>query len=182
MSMKSLPRIVNILAIFLMFYSSTLGSAGKSYAGEQRPSLPTVAQAKPAPEWEAKFAGEKGWIGGDGLYSTLLHSQRVLWWFGDTLWGKVQEGRRDAAAMVNNTIAIQNGRRADAPICFVAGRNQEGKATAFFIPADGKGWFWPQAAVWVDGQLFVFLAQIDKTGDPGVFGFRQIGQWLAKVD
>jgi hypothetical protein len=170
-------RIKGILAIALLL----LGPA-KYTRGSEPPAVPTVLKAEPAPEWEAKFAGDKGWIGGDGVYSAALGSQRVLWLFGDTILGKVKDGRRDGAVMVNNTIAIQKGVGADAAIRFVSGRSKEDKATAFFTPADGKGWFWPQAAIHTDGRLFVFLAQIDKTKDPGVFGFRQIGQWLAVVE
>src|SRR5262249_29772352 len=38
------------------------------------------------------------------------------------------------------------------------------------------------AGTHIDGRLFLFLAQVERTDDPGVFGFRGIGQWLAVVD
>lgn len=163
--------------IYLLVYGIALVSAK-----EPPSSVPAVLQAKPAPEWEAKFAGSNGWIGGDGVYSAALDSRRVLWLFGDTLLGEVKDGGRRGAAMVNNTIAIQNSKEADAAIRFLHGPSSDGKATAFFTPADGKGWFWPQGAICAEARLFVFLAQIDKTKNPGVFGFRQIGQWLAVVE
>jgi hypothetical protein len=159
-----------------LLFSSILDNA----RGESPPSLPTVLKAEPMPAWNAKFAGEKGWIGGDGAYSTPLDARRVLWLFGDTLVGEVKQGRRDGAAMVNNTLGVQNGR--EGKIRFYWGKPKEGKPAAIFRPADGKGWFWPQAALRVGERLFVFLPQIDKTKEGGVFGFRHIGQWLAVVD
>ena len=145
-------------------------------------AVPAVLKAEPAPAWDAKFTGAKGWIGGDGVYSVVLDSRRVLWLFGDTLLGKVKSGRRDGAAMVNNTVGLQNGRDADAALRFLSGTSKEGKPAAIFIPADGKGWFWPQAALRVGERLFVFLPQIDKTKEGGAFGFRHMGQWLAVVE
>jgi hypothetical protein len=144
--------------------------------------VPAVLQAGPAVEWEAKFRGQDGWIGGDGAYSAVLDSGRVVWLFGDSLLGTVKDGGRPGAVMVNNTVGIQARRGADAPIRFVAGKSANGKAAAVFIPADAKGWFWPQAAVQIGNRLVVFLAQIDKTDDPGVFGFKHVGQWLAVVE
>jgi hypothetical protein len=142
----------------------------------------SFASAKPAPDWEAKFAGKKGWIGGDGVYSVALGPKRVLWLFGDTLLGEVKDGRRGGAKIVNNTIAIQDGTGKDATIRFLSGKPKEDKPTAFFVPSDGKGWFWPQAAVVSGDRLFIFLAQIDKSGAKGVFGFKHIGQWLAVIE
>jgi hypothetical protein len=144
--------------------------------------LPVVREAKPAPEWDAKFAGKQGWIGGDGVASVVLGPRRLLWLFGDTILGTVKDGRRTDAVMVNNSVAVQNGLGPDAPIRFAAGKSRAGKPSAVFLPADGKGWFWPQSAVRVGGPLFVFLPQVDKTKEGDPFGFKHIGQWLAVVE
>jgi hypothetical protein len=153
---------------------------GQSIAGG--PAVPAVVRAEPAPEWGAKFAGREGWVGGDGAYSVPLGPERVLWLFGDTLLGKVTGGGRPGAVMVGNSIAIQSGRGKDAAVRFVAGRGEGGKPAAFFTPADGKGRLWPQAAVRAGGRLFVFLAQIEQTKEPGAFGFKHVAQWLAAVE
>jgi hypothetical protein len=178
MGKSAFRRIESVAAIGLLFWGLIESGRGSGLP----PDVPTVLKAEPAPEWEAKFAGNKGWIGGDGVYSAVLPARRVLWLFGDTLLGEVRDGRRDGAIMVNNTIGLQNGHGKEAAINFAAGRSRDGKAAAFFVPADGRGWFWPQAAICTGGRLFIFLAQIDKTGDPGVFGFRQVGQWLAVIE
>lgn len=146
------------------------------------PPIPTILHSEPAPQWNAKFANTKGWIGGDAVYSVALNQQRVLWLFGDTLLGTVQDGKRAGATMVNNTIALQTGLDKDASIRFLSGEGRDDKPAAFFTPTDGKGWFWPQAAVCEGDRLFLFLAQMDKGEHPGVFGFRQIGQWLAVIE
>ena len=64
---------------------------------------------------------------------------------------------------------------------FVIRRGPDGKPVALIAPADGHGWFWLQAGAEMGGKLYLFLSQIEKTGRPGVFGFRQIGQWLGIV-
>jgi len=147
-----------------------------------RTTVASLVQAEPAPRWEAKFADKKGWIGGDGVYSVVLGPRRVLWLFGDTLLGEVKAGGRAGAAMVNNTIGVQCGHGESDAIRFVAGKTKDDKPSALFIPADGKGWFWPQDAIRVGDRLLVFLAQLDRTTAGGAFGFRPLGQWLAVVE
>ncbi|HTU91727.1 MAG TPA: DUF4185 domain-containing protein [Gemmataceae bacterium] len=145
-------------------------------------AVPTVLKAEPVSDWNAKFAGKEGWIGGDGVYSLALDRQRVLWFFGDTLLGAVKEGKRVGAVMVNNTVGVQTGQGKDIVIRFCAGEGRDKKPTSIFLPPDGKGWFWPQAAAPVGDRVAVFLAQIDKSQESGVFGFRQLAQWLAVIE
>jgi hypothetical protein len=137
--------------------------------------------AEPLPEWEAKFAGKEGWIGGDGVSSAVLGPKRFLWLFGDTLLGSVKEGKRTGAVMVNNTVAIQAGPGKEAGIQFVAGKTREDRPGAFFTPADGAGWFWPLGAIRDGERLFVFLARIERAREGGPFGFKHVGQDLAVV-
>ena len=137
------------------------------------------SKAGTAPAWNARFEGKEGWIGGDGAASVDLGSGRILWLFGDTIWGKVTDHGRSGAAMVNNTIGLQAGK--DGAIRFIAGKTSAGKPAAFFTPADGKGWFWPHAAVMDGGRLCIFVMQITKTDAKGVFGFKQVGEWLLEV-
>lgn len=144
--------------------------------------VPSILRAEPAPEWEAKFAGKKGWIGGDGVYSAVLGPRCILWLFGDTMLGTVKDGRREGAVMVNNTLAVQSGRGADAAIRFISGTTREGKPAVVFTPAEREGWFWPQAAIRVGQRLYLFLPQLVRTKSGGAFGFRHTGQYLAVVD
>ena len=107
---------------------------------------------------------------------------KTLWLFSDTWVGKVRDGRRVDGTIVNNTVAIQQGKGPNAKVQFFVRRDEQGKAVAFVVPADGHGWFWLQAGKRIGDKLYLFFAQIERTNDPGVFGFRQIGQWLGVVD
>lgn len=171
-----IARRVNLcISIYLVLV------AAAAPARSAEPPLLQVIKARIAPEWNARFATSEGWIGGDGVYSTVLHADRVLFLFGDTLIGAVRDGRRAGAKMINNTVGLLPIKSDQASIRFVTGRTDSGEPAAVFRPADGQGWFWPQGTVQVEGRLFVFLAQIEKTSDDGVFGFKQIGQVLAVI-
>lgn len=146
------------------------------------PSL-EVLSAKPAPEIDALFQRTDGWIGGDGAFSVPLPGGRVAWLFSDTWVGKIRDGKRAEAAMVNNTIGIQRSRL--APLDYAIATDPAGKARSLIVPADGHGWFWQQAAVFANGRLHRFLNQLESSGEPGAFGFRSVGLCLgvtANVD
>jgi hypothetical protein len=66
-----------------------------------------VKSAVPVPELDALFDRADGWIGAEGAYSVALSPKRTLWLFSDTWVGKVREGRRTDATIVNNTVGVQ---------------------------------------------------------------------------
>jgi hypothetical protein len=142
---------------------------------------PSFAEGRAAPEMDALFQQTNGWIGGDGAYSVALTPERTLWLFSDTWVGNVREGKRTNVTMVNNTLALQDGRGAEAKLQFIVRRDADNKPVAFVTPEDKHGWFWLQAGACIDKHLFLFLTQIEKTDDSGVFGFRQMGQSLGIV-
>lgn len=157
-------------------YSLTVVYLGSLLLAILNPRI-EVLSAKPAPEIDALFQRIDGWIGGDGVYSVSLPGGRVAWLFSDTWIGKVRDGKRMEASIVNNTIGIQKSRLASPNYSFAR--------DSAIVPADGHGWFWQQAAGFADGKLYRFLNQLEKSGDPGVFGFRSVGLWLgvtANVD
>jgi hypothetical protein len=137
--------------------------------------------ARPAPEMNALFEQKDNWIGGDGVYSVALTPERTLWLFSDTWVGSVRAGKRTNATIVNNTLALQDGRGASAKLQFIIRRDAEGKPRAFLTPEDKRGWFWLQSGERIEQRLFLFLAQVEKTDANSVFGFRQIGEWLGVV-
>ena len=67
-----------------------------------------VKSATPAPDLDA-LKGADGWIGGDGAHSVALSSKKTLWLFSNTWVGKVRDGRRTDATIVNNTVGVQEG-------------------------------------------------------------------------
>src|SRR5438132_1310728 len=96
-------KLLPWLLVAALATSTGLLPAGDRPAARVEPKWPAVVRAEPAPEWNARFAGKEGWIGGDGVYSVVLARDRILWLFGDSLLGTARNGRRDGAVMVNNT-------------------------------------------------------------------------------
>lgn len=169
---------------FLVFFCATvlLGGACASAATLGQGALAGYTlDASPVPALSSLFECTDGWTGADGAYSTPLSSSRTLWLYGDTWIGKIVDGKRVPETMVNSTVAIQEGKGKDARVRFFIQRSREGKPTALLTPSDGRGWYWLQAGVLEQNHLLLFLAQIEKTSDPGVFGFRQVGEWLGVV-
>lgn len=139
------------------------------------------SEARPVPELDQLFQQKDGWIGADGDYSVALTPQRTLWLFSDTWIGSIRGGKRMNATIINNSLALEDRNGTQTNIQFIIGHDANGKATAFLTPEDKRGWFWLQSAVCVENRLYLFLAQIEKTGADNVFGFRQVGEWLGVV-
>ncbi|MEW6262829.1 MAG: DUF4185 domain-containing protein [Thermodesulfobacteriota bacterium] len=149
--------------------------------GDRAPSALAVRDAEPLAEMNAHFRRTEGWIGADGAHSVPLGPDRTLWLFSDTWVGEVREGRRFNATIVNNSVAAQQGRGTSAPFRFAVRQGSRGKPQAIIAPADGRGWFWMQAGAAVNGRLVLFLTQVEKTVNAGVFSFHSVGQWIGVV-
>ena len=134
------------------------------------------------PEYESLFQNDKGWTGADGAYSIMISNETILWLFGDTWIGEIKGGRHINARIVNNSIALQHGRRAvNASVEFYYGQTQNDKPAAFFRPIQDQGWFWIYHGARTSRGLFLFLMQMERTDEKAVFGFQMIGSWLAAV-
>ncbi len=146
---------------------------------EPLPKVTAVTDLK----WERLFQNQLGWIGADCAYSVPLNNgETFLWLFDDTFVGEVRDGKRANAVMVRNSIAIQDGQHPPtAKVRFIVGVDQQGKPTDFVKPPDGHGWFWFGHGVVASERLWLFLWQMEATGEPSVFGFRMIANWLAEV-
>jgi hypothetical protein len=190
MSLTSLANMVVLRGVILAGIIQLLASRDCPLLAEQpqdqsksaRSASLTFGKAEPMPEMNALFQPHEGWIGGDGAYSVAIAPRRTLWLFSDTWIGSVRQGKRTNVTMVNNTLGILEGRGKEAKVEFVVRKDAAGKPVAFIAPEDKHGWFWPQAGACSEGRLYLFLAQFEKTRDPGAFGFRQIGRWLGTVD
>jgi hypothetical protein len=100
----------------------------------------------------------------------------------DTRVGKVKDGRRFEATVVNNTAVLQEGEVKRLVMRFCISRDANGKPQALQSPRKDAGWFWPQAAVRDTDRLYVFLTQVERADAGGPFGFRLTSQWLGIVD
>jgi hypothetical protein len=147
-----------------------------------RPAHGAEWTAHSAPEFDCLFQRTNGWIGADGNFAVMLTNSLTLWLFSDTFIGTVQNGRRTNATMINNSAAWQHGTDPkSARVEFYYGLSADGRPASLIKPDDGKGWFWLFDGALVRGKLFLFLNQVESTGEKSAFGFRQIGTWLGEV-
>lgn len=128
------------------------------------------------------FSKESGWTGADGAYSVSLSDNKILWLYGDTWIGEIRENKHVNSSLINNSVAIQDGKNPiDASVVFFFGKTPEGKPDAFIKPTDRNGWFWIYDGLMTEKGLYLFLIQIDRTGDKSAPGFKIIGTWLGHV-
>ncbi len=164
-----------LLAIFVLcvFSPATEGvePSSKSYS------------AQPIPQYDAAFARSDGWTGGDGITSVDMGNEKVLWLFSDSWIGPVVDGKHSGATMINNAIAIQQGRDVSkANISFHWKTDNQGKASAFITPDDNVGWFWLFGGILSNDKLYLTMIQTIKTEDNSAFGFQHIAMWLTEIE
>jgi hypothetical protein len=166
---KSISSFIILLSVSILF-----GMCGQP--------MPNVT-VEPLPQYEVLFSNEDGWTGADGAYTVALGESMTAWFFGDTWIGQVKNGRHLNATLINNSVAIQQGKNpATATIDFYCGRGADGRPAALFQPADGRGWFWSFDAAMTPKGLYVFLIQTERTQGDAVFDFKVIGTWLGHVE
>ena len=144
-------------------------------------SAPPVSVEK-LPQYDALFSNREGWTGGDGAYSAALDHNTIFWFFGDTWIGQIKDNRHVNATLVNNTVAIQQGKDTDtARIKFYYHRVAGRQPAALIRPEDDRGWFWIFDGVMTPEGLYVFLIQIERIPGDAVFDFKVVGTWLGLV-
>ena len=172
-SATALTRTVGALLLSSLVSCLALVAALNACAGAE-------PAGKAAPEWDALFQRESGWIGADGDYSIPLKADTTLWLYSDTFVGKVKDGKRLDAVMINNSIALQRGTN---PPEFFYGTATNGKPASFIEPQSGspRGYFWLAHGARTVRGLDFFMHRI-VTVQPGTpFGFKQVDGWLAHV-
>jgi hypothetical protein len=135
---------------------------------------------KAAPEWDALFQRQCGWIGADGDYSISLTTNTTLWLYSDTFVGDVKDGKRKNAVMIHNSVALQQGTNRPE---FFYGRTRNGKPDSFIIPEHGvaRGYFWLTHGIRTRQGLFFFMVQVVTVKPDDPFGFKVKDGWLAEV-
>ena len=158
----------------LAFFGLILLSALSACAGSE-------FTAKAAPEWDALFQRTSGWIGADGNYSIPLTRDTMLWLFSDTIVGKVQDGRRMDAHMINNSVALQHGTNAPD---FFYGTTTNSQPASFITPQHGspRGYFWLAHGIRTARGLYFFMQRVITVRSGSPFGFKVVDGWLARVE
>jgi Domain of unknown function (DUF4185) len=143
---------------------------------------PRVVSATAAPDWDERFQRTSGWIGADGNYSVQVAPDRLLWFYSDTFIGKVENGRRVDSKMINNSVGVQTPTLAWQQIEFFHGTDAKDQPAALFIPDDPQHWYWLLGGTCVEAKVHLFLWEFEKSQDPGVFGFVNVGVSLAVIE
>jgi len=177
---ERIQRVCRCLMIATLFASQCRESAAQSRNDNRLTVSPW--DVKDQHFYEHMFHPDKGWIGGDGAGSVLLSQGRILWLFGDSLYGRIVHERRLIQSMVNNSIAIQSGLNPqDAQLSFfpVVTINH---SKAFVTPKHGKGWFWlSQGAIRNRRGLFLFMPKFEGTSGSNGWNFEMTGMVLGKI-
>lgn len=150
------------------------------------------------PSWEAVFQRTEGWTGADGINTADLLDGRILWIFGDTWIGEIQQGRHSLnSELVNNTLAVHekpdagNGLPPDPKtVRFYWDRaGQKNQAWIRPDPVYGSDWYWPAGnGLMVEDdsdrfRLLFFMSQLARSpGSDEMWAFYRSGNALVIVD
>lgn len=151
-------------------------------AADGPPSPLRVVDARPDERMNALFSSTDGWIGADGVYSVPLPDDSTLWIFGDTLVGRVRDGRRHNLTMVNNSFARQRGWGANAQVELLLNRDAAGKATSYIVPEGTPGYYWIWDGIVLDGKLYAFTTRLTSPGTITAFDWTLMDQSLIVVE
>ena len=133
------------------------------------------------PEADRLFRDAPLWHGGDAAYSVDLGNERVLWLFGDSFVGPVDEpGTRSGSRMVRNTVAIQRGYDPTAASMTFRHGLADGEPGPFFGD-QGEPWLWPGDGVRLgSGPLLLTFTVV--TGSDEGLGFEAVGSTAFLID
>jgi hypothetical protein len=108
-----------------------------------------------------------------------LPDGKVIWFFGDSFVCPDSSCLRADSVIVRNSVGVQAGRWPEtASMSFYWGED-DGSPAAFFSDSSGNAkdfWLWPGGAVFLDGQVLLFLMRIKRDENP--LGFAVDG-WSA---
>lgn len=129
-------------------------------------------EATKMPELESLFRNKEPWLGGDGVYSldiSRFHPNKILWFFGDTLYGKIEEGKKVWESIPNNSLALMDRENGTIEFCAYGLFKQRIENESLWGP-------WPFAPFIFDDRIYCFLMVID----PEEF-WKENGEWLADI-
>lgn len=144
--------------------------------------LPAWAKStgEPLPAYDALFRRDPRWRGADAAYSVDLGGGRILWLFGDTFVAPPGKPTRAGAAMVRNSLAIQEGLDpATARLTFHLGENEGQPADVFPSPQRDR-WLWPGPGLRLGDRLLLSFMVIGPSNDALGFGTVGTTAWLVE--
>ncbi len=140
-----------------------------------------VVDGEPVPAWSAGFQRTEGWTGADVAYSITLGREKTLWIFADTFIGRVENGRRVGARMINNSFAWQSLGDRPAHWQFFWKGTIEAPASVV-TPAEPGAWYWPGDGVISNDRMYLVAKLVrKKEGGPPGLSFDWCGNHLLEV-
>ncbi|HZP00992.1 MAG TPA: DUF4185 domain-containing protein [Terriglobia bacterium] len=148
-------------------------------------ALSVTASAAP-PDFQncvPSFPLKGGWLGADAAYSIPLPDGRVVWIFGDTLYGKTRSVKGTVPRMVRNSVGISTCHDGRWKIDYTIRKDPKGRHLDFFEAANHRYWYWALDGFFVKDALWVSLLRVrDKPVETSAaFAFETCGADLAKV-
>lgn len=107
MRLKVVPRIVSTLLLVSILVLALGFQPIEALMPEG--DLQLTATSK-MPELESFFRYQEPWLGSDGAWSINIsefHPNTILWTFGDTLWGRIENNQK-VWNMTTNSVALHN--------------------------------------------------------------------------
>jgi hypothetical protein len=132
------------------------------------------------PTCTPSFPYKNGWLGGDAGYSIPLGADQSLWLFGDTFVATEEQGGRDTAKLVANSVALSDCAGGVFDIAYYWRRNKE-KPRPIFEARDPGVRYWPLDGFVQHDGLYVFLLRVRTTNASEALGFELSGVDLAHV-
>jgi len=172
---NSLVRIAFLAAIALLWLDGDRATAANSPATEA-----TVDKA-----FTEFFRQTKGWEAGDVATSIPLSDGRVLWLFGDSYVDQfdAKTGTLPCLFDTRNAVIVQNTNDPWHPRTLL--NSNSGDKSFFHPPPVKKGepsvWFWPGAGFQEGDTIYIHLAELQSTPQGGMWGFKNVGQYWAKL-
>lgn len=121
------------------------------------------------------FTYDPLWRGADGAASVDLGNGKILWLFSDSFINTDSSGTRKGAAIVRNSIAIQEDYDIkNTSLKFYWDRSKKKPRDFFYLP--GKSWFWTGHGIRLKDKLLIFLMK--ERGTKKGLGFEAVG-WYA---
>jgi len=130
------------------------------------------------------FAAKAPWQGADAAYSIPLQDGRVVWIFGDTLYGDKREVNGNDPKMVHNTIGVSTCNNGQWKLDYSIKRDAKGEFDSFFKPQKNDGtYYWALDGVEHNHELWITLVCVRNKPNSDAFalGFEICGTDLAHV-
>lgn len=154
----------------------------------------TVAEA---PEWSAMLKRDKGWFGGDGIYTIPLSGvegkqatakDKILFIFSDTMVGEIRDSTLlPGYKMIHNSVGMLNGNQpVPDQMKFYWETDAQGNAEPLFVPNTpqtvSSDYYWLGDGFFNQAKnaTYIFGYRV-RNVQSGPFGFQEVGNTLIKI-